>query len=210
MLEIIPLVLGPVGTNSYLVGDTQSKSAVVIDPAWDGKLIFDEAVRGGWQIQQIWITHAHFDHIGGMAALVEAIGTTPKIGLHPAELPMYSMQGGAALFGFQITPGPEPTMRLKHGQMLALGDRAFEVRHCPGHTSGHVVFYCAAERVMFCGDVIFWGGIGRTDLPGGDYGTLIQSIKSQILTLPNNTRLLSGHGGETTVGVERAENPFLV
>jgi hydroxyacylglutathione hydrolase len=109
----------------------------------------------------------------------------------------------------QIDPGPEPTMHLSHGQKLPLGDRLFEVRHTPGHTPGHVVFYCGSEKVVFCGDVIFWGGIGRTDLPGGDYDTLMHSIQSQILSLPNDTRLLSGHGGETTVGYERRENPFL-
>ena len=112
-------------------------------------------------------------------------------------------------FGMRIATGPEPTNHLEHGQILTLGDRAFEVRHCPGHTPGHVVFYCAAEKVLFSGDVIFWGSIGRTDLPGGDYDALIHSIYSQILTLPNETRLLSGHGGETTVGFERRENPFL-
>ena len=209
MLEIIPLVLGPVATNAYLVGDTISHSAVVVDPAWDGELIVEEANRRAWLIEQIWLTHAHFDHIGGIAGVVEGSQAAPKIALHPADLPLYSAQGGAALFGMRIGSTPEPTIRLKHGQNLLLGNHSFEIRHCPGHTPGHVVFYSATEKIMFCGDVIFWGSIGRTDLPGGDYATLIRSIRSQILTLPNETRLLSGHGGETTVGVERRENPFL-
>jgi glyoxylase-like metal-dependent hydrolase (beta-lactamase superfamily II) len=209
MLEIIPLVLGPVGTNAYLVGDPQSRSAVVVDPAWDGELIQEESKRRRWKIEQIWITHAHFDHIGGIAGLVKGFQPTPKIALHPADLPLYSIQGGAAYFGMHIVASPEPTVRLSHGQILSLGNRTFEVRHCPGHTPGHVVFYCALEKVVFCGDVIFWGSIGRTDLPGGDYDMLIHSIYSQILILPNETRLLSGHGGETTVGNERHENPFL-
>ncbi|OGN88514.1 MAG: hypothetical protein A2Y88_00880, partial [Chloroflexi bacterium RBG_13_48_10] len=197
MLEIISLVLGPVGTNAYLLGDPQSRSAVVVDPAWDGEVIQEEAEHHGWHIDQIWLTHAHFDHIGGIAGLIKDIQPAPKIALHPADLPLYSVQGGAALFGMHIDAAPEPTVRLSHGQILKLGERVFEVRHCPGHTPGHVVFYCATEKVMFCGDVIFWGGIGRTDLPGGDYATLIRSIQTQILTLPNETRLLSGHGGET-------------
>jgi glyoxylase-like metal-dependent hydrolase (beta-lactamase superfamily II) len=209
MLEIIPLVLGPVGTNTYLMGDLQSLSSVVVDPAWDGELILEEASRRKWKIEQIWLTHAHFDHIGGIAGLVKDLQPTPKISLHPADFPLYSVQGGAGYFGMRIATGPEPTNHLEHGQILTLGDRAFEVRHCPGHTPGHVVFYCAAEKVLFSGDVIFWGSIGRTDLPGGDYDALIHSIYSQILTLPNETRLLSGHGGETTVGFERRENPFL-
>ncbi len=209
MLEIISLVLGPVGTNTYLIGDPQSRTAVVVDPAWDGDIILEEANRRKWRIQQIWLTHAHFDHIGGMAELVAGIQPMPDIALHPADLPLYSMMGGAAFFGMHIDPGPQPTMHLSHGQKLSLGMQEFEVRHCPGHTPGHVVFYCKSEKLLFCGDVIFWGGIGRTDLPGGDYDTLIRSIRTQILILPYETRLLSGHGGETTVGVERVENPFL-
>jgi hydroxyacylglutathione hydrolase len=209
MLEIIQMVLGPVGTNAYLVGDTKTHEAVVVDPAWDGELIVEKAKRYGWQIQQIWLTHAHFDHIGGIEGIIKGTSSVPKIALHPADQALYSAQGGAALFGMRIGATPEPTVRLKHGQTLTLGDRSFEVRHCPGHTPGHVVFYCAAEKVMFCGDVIFWGSIGRTDLPGGDYDTLMRCIHSQILTLPNDTRLLSGHGGETTVGAERRDNPFL-
>jgi glyoxylase-like metal-dependent hydrolase (beta-lactamase superfamily II) len=209
MLEIIPLVLGPVATNAYLVGETANHIAVVVDPAWDGELIVEEAKRRCWQIEQIWLTHAHFDHIGGIAGVVKNTQPAPKIALHPADLALYAAQGGAALFGMRIAATPEPTVRLKHGQSLMLGNYTFEVRYCPGHTPGHVVFYCAVEKMMFCGDVIFWGSIGRTDLPGGDYDTLMRSIRSQILTLPNETRLLSGHGGETTVGVERRDNPFL-
>ncbi len=210
MLEIVAMVLGPVGTNAYLVGDTSSQSAVVVDPAWDGELIVEEARRRGWSIRQLWLTHAHFDHIGGVAAIVKEVLPPPEIALHPADLGLYSAQGGAALFGMRIDAGPQPTVRLKHGQTLSLGEHTFEVRHCPGHTAGHVVFYCAAEKVLFCGDVIFWGSIGRTDLPGGDFNTLVRSIRENILSLPDGVRLLSGHGGETTVGVERRTNPFLV
>jgi glyoxylase-like metal-dependent hydrolase (beta-lactamase superfamily II) len=209
MLEIIPLVLGPVATNAYLVGEKNSHSAVVIDPAWDGALIADEAKRRGWQIKQIWLTHAHFDHIGGVAALMKSVQPAPSIALHSSDLALYRAQGGAALFGIRVEQSPEPTVPLKHGQMLRLGDRTFEVRHTPGHTPGHVIFYCAAEKLVFCGDVIFWGSIGRTDLPGGSYDTLMQSVHLQILSLANDTRILSGHGGETSVGVERRENPFL-
>lgn len=210
MLEIITMVLGPVATNAYLVGDTVRKRAVVIDPAWDGERIVEEATLRSWQIEQIWLTHAHFDHIGGIAGMVRGMKQEPPIALHPADLPLYAAQGGAALFGMRIGASPEPTMRIEHGQILALGEHSFEVRHTPGHTPGHVVFYCATEKVMFCGDVIFWGSIGRTDLPGGDFNTLMHSIHTQILSLPNETRLLSGHGGETTVGTERRDNPFLI
>jgi glyoxylase-like metal-dependent hydrolase (beta-lactamase superfamily II) len=209
MLEIVTLILGPAATNTYIIGDKNNHEAVVVDPAWDGELISEEARRRSWDIKQIWITHAHFDHIGGVAGLLKSLQVAPQVALHPSDLPLYRVQGGAALFGFHIEQAPEPAVLLKAEQMIRLGERRFEVRHTPGHTPGHVVYYCATEKVAFCGDVIFWGSIGRTDLPGGDYDTLMRSIHTQILSLPNDTRLLSGHGGETTVGIERRENPFL-
>jgi glyoxylase-like metal-dependent hydrolase (beta-lactamase superfamily II) len=209
MLSILTLPLGPVETNAYLVADPASGEAVVIDPAWDGQRILKEARRRGWRITNLWLTHAHFDHLGGAAAVAEGVTPMPPVALHPGDYGLWRVQGGAALFGMEIEPCPEPTVDLSQFIRLHLGDAEFEVRHAPGHTPGHVVFYCAEEGVAFCGDVIFQGSIGRTDLPGGDYGTLIHSIRTQILSLPDDTRLLSGHGPETTVGVERLYNPFL-
>ena len=210
MLEIVSFVLGPVETNTFLISDTQTGEAAVIDPAWSGEVILAEARHRNRRITQIWLTHAHFDHIAGAADIVKAPGMSVVIALHPADLPLWQMQGGAPFFGMHIDPGPEPSASLKHGQLLQLGGYLFEVRHAPGHTPGHVVFYCASEKVVFCGDVIFAGSIGRTDLPGGSYATLIESINAQILSLPDDTRLLSGHGPETSVGDERKWNPFLV
>lgn len=208
-LEIVSFVLGPVETNTYLAADGQSGEAVVIDPAADGKLIANRAAERHWRIAAIWLTHAHFDHLAGAVGVAQAVQPSPPIALHPADLPLWEMQGGAPYFGMHIDPGPRPTISLQHGQILTVGAYQFEVRHAPGHTPGHVIFYCAAERLAFCGDVIFWGSIGRTDLPGGSYQTLLHSIRTQILTLPDETRLLSGHGEETTVGLERRQNPFL-
>jgi len=210
MLDIVSFILGPVQTNAYLVADTDSKEAVVIDPAWDGHIIVDEAIKQGWQIGQIWLTHAHFDHIGGIDAVVKLVNPAPQIALHPKDLPLWRMQGGAPFFGMSVDVGSEPKRVLAHRQILELGNYKFEVRHTPGHTSGHVIFYCQEVAVVFGGDVVFWGSIGRTDLPGGDYNTLMNSIQDQILTLPDETRLLTGHGPETTVGNERINNTFLV
>jgi glyoxylase-like metal-dependent hydrolase (beta-lactamase superfamily II) len=209
MLEFVTLVLGPVQTNAYLVGDGEVKEAVVIDPAWEGELIAKEAGQRGWKIRQMWVTHAHFDHFGGAAGVSRGCNPSPDVAVHPDDLPLWQVGGGAMLFGLQIEAPPQPNVMLAHGQALRIGKYAFEVRHTPGHSPGHVVFYCAEAGVVFCGDVIFRGGIGRTDLPGGDYERLMESIHEQIFSLPDETRLLSGHGPETTVGIEKVYNPFL-
>lgn len=203
------MTLGPVQTNSYIVADLDTKASIVIDPAAEGQRILDEAAHRGWHIGSIWLTHAHFDHLGGAAQVADGSNPPPPVALHPQDYPLWRAQGGALLFGLKIDPGPEPTIDLEHGQILHLGNSRFEVRHAPGHTRGHVMFYCAEQRVLFCGDVIFQGSIGRTDLPGGDYQTLINSIRTWVLSLPDDTRLLTGHGPETTVGLERQYNPFL-
>jgi glyoxylase-like metal-dependent hydrolase (beta-lactamase superfamily II) len=209
MLKISSLTLGLAYTNAYLIADSESKEAVAIDPAWDGHLILAEAAKNAWDIKQVWITHAHFDHFGGIAALLEGLDPQPSVALHPDDLPLWQAQGGAPIFGMRLDPVPEPTVELSHGQELKLGPYAFEVRFAPGHTIGHVMFYCASEGLLFSGDVVFQGSVGRTDLPGGDYNTLMNSIQTQVLTLPDETRVLSGHGPATTVGVERKTNPFL-
>jgi glyoxylase-like metal-dependent hydrolase (beta-lactamase superfamily II) len=209
MLSIVTFTLGLVETNTYLAADAESGEAAVIDPADRGEMIVSEAEKRGWRIANIWLTHAHFDHIAGSAGVADRTSPPPPVALHPDDYTLWRFQGGAPLFGMRIDPGPEPTIDLRHGQVLHLGQNQLEVRHAPGHTRGHVMFYCAAEKVMFCGDVIFQGSIGRTDLPDGNFDTLITSIREQVLTLPDATRLLPGHGPETTVGTERKYNPFL-
>ncbi len=227
MLEIVTFTLGPAQTNAYLIADSDSSDAAVIDPSWDGELILSEAQKRGWRIAHLWYTHAHFDHIGGAAAIADALNPLPLVALHPDDHVLWRAGGGGAYFGLDIDPGPEPTIDLYHGQILRLGNIQFEVRYTPGHTKGHCVFYVAdlrAERretgvrpversrsagICFCGDLIFQNSVGRTDFPGGDWDTLVNSIKTQIFTLPDETRLLSGHGPETTVGQEKQFNPFV-
>jgi hydroxyacylglutathione hydrolase len=209
MLKINPMQLGPVMTNAYLVGDSDTKEAVVIDPAWDGEHILARAEKEGWRITQVWVTHAHFDHIGGTKAIVDGLQPPPSVALHPGDLPLWRAKGGAAYFGIPFESSAEPGVSLAHGDLLTLGNHPAEVRHAPGHTPGHVMFYFPEDGVLFSGDVIFQDSVGRTDLPGGDWNTLLNSICQQVLTLPDETRILSGHGPETTVGVERAVNPFL-
>ncbi|MCI0552372.1 MAG: MBL fold metallo-hydrolase [Anaerolineae bacterium] len=213
MLEIVSFTLGPAQTNAYLVADSETKEAVVIDPAWDGHVILDAAQKRGWRIGHLWYTHAHFDHIGGAGAIADALNPLPLVALHPNDHVLWRAGGGGAFFGFDIDPGPEPTIDFYHGQILRLGNVEFEIRFTPGHTPGHCILYVADtganQSVCFCGDLIFAGSVGRTDLPGGDWNTLVKSIKEQIFTLPDETRLLSGHGPETTVGEEKRGNPFV-
>jgi glyoxylase-like metal-dependent hydrolase (beta-lactamase superfamily II) len=225
MLEIVTFTLGPAQTNAYLVADSETKDAAVIDPAWDGHIILEEAQRRGWRIAHLWYTHAHFDHIGGAGAIADALNPLPLVALHPNDHVLWRAGGGGAFFGFDIDPGPEPTIDLGQGQTLRLGNVEFEVRFTPGHTPGHCVLYVANPRastpgqtitdpllsagVCFCGDVIFAGSVGRTDLPGASWEQLEHSIRTQIFTLPDDTRLLSGHGPETTVGEEKVSNPFV-
>jgi glyoxylase-like metal-dependent hydrolase (beta-lactamase superfamily II) len=209
MLEIVSFSLGPAQTNAYLVADAGTQEAAVIDPAWDGHVILQAAQKRGWRIGHLWYTHAHFDHIGGAAAIADALNPLPLVALHPDDHVLWRAGGGGAFFGFQIDPGPEPTIDFEHGMKLRLGSVDFEVRFTPGHTPGHCILYVPSARTCFCGDLIFSGSVGRTDLPGGDWDTLVKSIRDHIFTLPDDTRLLSGHGPETTVGEEKRSNPFV-
>ncbi len=208
-LEIVSFKLGPVATNAYLVADSDSGVAAVIDPAWDGPIILAEAERRKWRIAHLWYTHAHFDHIGGAGAIADALNPLPLVALHPADHDLWKAGGGGGAFGFNIDPGPEPTIDFTQGQTLFLGNNILEIRHTPGHTPGHVIIYCAQAGVCFCGDLIFSGSVGRTDLPGSSWDSLEKSIQTQVYSLPDETRLLSGHGRETSVGKEKRTNPFV-
>jgi glyoxylase-like metal-dependent hydrolase (beta-lactamase superfamily II) len=201
-LDIVTFELGEMANNTYLVGDPDSGQAVVIDPSFESEVVLEEAARRGWQMTAVWLTHAHFDHIAGVRRLVDAFQPPLPVGLHPGDFPLLRQSGGSRLFGIQVDPVPPPSIHFDHGQTLLIGQEAVEVRHTPGHTPGHVVIYSASSGVVFCGDLIFYHGVGRTDLPGGDYQTLLHSLHTQIFTLPPETRLLSGHGPETTVREE--------
>lgn len=208
-LNILEFVLGPLENNTYLAADENSGEAVVIDPASGSRVIAQEAASRGWNIKAVWLTHAHFDHIAGINELLRELKPPVAIALHPDDQPLYRMNGGASLFGVDLEPAPLPSQSFFDGQVLQIGDTAITVHHTPGHTTGHVVFHAAEAGTVFCGDLIFYHGVGRTDLPGGSHSLLLRSIRQKIFQLPPATRLLSGHGPETTVQEEIANNPFL-
>ena len=201
------LSLGAIGTNCYLVGCEQTKEGVVIDPGDEANVILREIQATELTIKFILNTHAHFDHILANGPMVQATGA--PLALHPLDLPLLRANGGAALFGIEVPPSPEPTIELAEGDTISFGNHTLEVLFTPGHTPGHVSFYEAKAGIIFDGDVLFAGGIGRTDLPGGNYETLMRTITQKLMVLPDETVVYSGHGPMTTIGQERASNPWL-
>lgn len=205
-LEIIAIPNGVFQENCYLVGEAGSSDVVIVDPGEEAHRFLEEARARSRNISAIWLTHAHIDHILGVGAVQQATGA--PVHLHPADRPIYdNLVAQGQLFGFDLTPAPPPDAELRHGQRLALGAVELEVRHLPGHSPGHVVF--VGPGVVLGGDVLFQGSIGRTDLMGGDLPTLLAGIRAQLFSLPDDTIVYPGHGPTTTIGRERATNPFL-
>ncbi len=204
---IVTLPVGLLRTNCYIVGCEETKEGAVIDPGGHPQRILAEIERRGLAIRYVLNTHAHFDHIDANGPIVEATGAT--LALHPADLPLLKAAGGAALFGLPATPGPLPDLELGDGDELAVGALRFRVLHTPGHTPGHVCFYEAAQGVLFDGDVLFYRGVGRADLPGGSRQQLQDSIRRVLFALPDETVVYSGHGPATTIGEEKRLNPWL-
>lgn len=200
----------PVGmnrTNCYIVGCEETREGGVIDPGGEGERLVREIGRAGLDILYVLITHAHFDHIGAIADLIEATGA--QLAVHPRERSLLESGGGAAWWGLELEPGPSPDIALSDGQSIQVGDLRFQVLLTPGHSPGSVTFYEADEGVAFDGDLLFANGIGRADLPGGDRDTLMRSIREVLFTLPDDTAIYPGHGPRTTVGQEKRSNPWV-
>ena len=209
-LHVLPVT--PFAQNCSVLIAPQGE-AVVIDPGGDVPAILRLLTERRARVQEIWLTHGHFDHVGGAADLKEALGgTVPVLGPHRDDAWLVeNVEEQAAFFGLaDAGRSITPDRWLEEGDVLKLGVARFGVRHCPGHTPGHVVFVDATHRIGFVGDVLFAGSIGRTDFPGGDHATLLASIRDKLLSLPDDFRFVPGHGPASTIGHEKRSNPFLV
>ncbi len=195
--------------NCSIVWCDETMKAAIIDPGGDLDRLLGEVERLGVTLEQIWLTHAHIDHAGGTAELAARLGL-PIIGPHPGDqfwidgLPQQSQ-----MFGFPRAEAFTPTRWLHDGDTVSLGAQSLNVRHCPGHTPGHVVFHSPEIDRAFVGDVLFAGSIGRTDFPQGDYDQLIASITQRLWPMGDQTVFIPGHGPESTFGRERAANPYV-
>lgn len=202
-----------------VVGCPETRRAVCIDPGDDAERIVAALERHGLQLQAIALTHAHMDHVGGVAAL-KRLRPAAEIVLHERDEPLYYglpqqpawigvPRAQWRALGFEYDEPPPVERRWQDGEVYEVGALSFRVLHCPGHTPGHVVLFEPTERVVFVGDCLFAGSIGRTDLPGGSYEQLLDSITTKIIPLGDDVAVYSGHGARTTVGTERQTNPFL-
>jgi hydroxyacylglutathione hydrolase len=203
------LEVGPYMSNCYIVGSEKTKDGMIVDPGAEAGRILEEVQDAGLSIKIIVVTHMHADHIGALAKIKEA--TKAPFAVHEAEASKGYIDGASAMLS-AITGRPSsgiPTVdkKLKDGDKLDIGDLHFTVLHTPGHSPGGICL--SGPGVVFCGDTLFNFSIGRTDFPGGDYDQIIDSIQKKIMVLPNETKVYSGHGPATTVGVERKANPFL-
>ena len=205
-MRIVQIPNGQFIENCYLVVDEQSRECAIVDPGEETGLILHKLAATGAKPVAIWLTHAHIDHVLGVPRVAAETGA--PVWLHAADRPLYdAVPEQAAWFGLEAPALPPPDRTWAHGETVRVGTVVFRVRHTPGHSPGSVSL--VGPGVVLGGDVLFAGSIGRTDLPGGDFDTLIASIERELLSLPDATIVYSGHGPETTVGRERRANPFL-
>lgn len=204
--EIIPV--GPLQCNCSIVGDEQTHEAMVIDPGADINVVMRIVQQHQLTVKQIIVTHAHIDHVGGAMQLKQLTGAPILLNENDsALLKMLDVQ--AAWLGMQLVPKVEIDVSLTSGDKVKVGSLEADVLHTPGHTQGSICLLFAPQKTLIAGDTLFAGSIGRTDLPGGNPQQIIRSIHGMLLPLPDETRVIAGHGPETTIGEERESNPFL-
>lgn len=211
-LQILQLSVGALDVNCYVL--LVNGAAVVVDPGEEGDRIASELRARGAALHAVWLTHAHFDHVGGITALLAnrppgGPSTVPVL-LHPADqVLLENAVAAAARWSIHIEAPPLDTLPLEHGQVLELGGVKVTALHTPGHAPGHCAFHIPAYGAVLSGDALFKGSVGRTDLPLADERQLLDSIHRELLSLPDDTAVLPGHGPSTTIGAERYGNPFL-
>jgi glyoxylase-like metal-dependent hydrolase (beta-lactamase superfamily II) len=206
--QIIPVT--PLEQNATLLWDDKSGTGAVVDPGGDLDLILSAAEAQGVRLEKILITHAHIDHAGGAGELARRLGIPIEGPQREDRFWIVALTEQARMFDFPPAEPFEPARWLAQGDRVTVGGETLEVRHCPGHTPGHVIFYHPGERLAIVGDVLFRGGIGRTDFPRGDHAILLRSIREQLLSLGDDVAFIPGHGPMSTMGHERQSNPFLV
>ncbi len=200
------LTVGPIMANCYILGCERTREAAVIDPGDETDKILMSLASEKLTLKHILNTHGHFDHVGGNRRLKEATGADLQI--HAADAAMLAdLSNSAAAFGLSAQNSPPPDRTLGEGDSVTFGDIVLTVLHTPGHTPGGISFH--TDRCVFVGDALFYGSIGRTDFPGGDYDTLIASIRTKLFTLDDDTTVYTGHGPATTIGQEKRSNPFV-
>lgn len=206
-IQMIPVT--PFQQNAALLWDDVSREAVLTDVGGEAERLLSAVSQHQLKLQAIWLTHGHLDHASGVADLTEQ-QSVPVLGPHQSDdYWLQALPEITANYGFPVSKPLTPTRWLEDGDELSVGEHKFIVYHIPGHTPGHVVFYSQANNLLIAGDVLFRESIGRTDFPGGNHADLIHGIQSKLLTLPDSTRVLPGHGPMTTIGHEKLHNPYL-
>ena len=200
---------GPLDNNMILLFDEESKQGVIFDPSFDPDQMLQVVTDQKIAVDSILFTHGHFDHFAGLAYLLAKLTPTPKVGLHKSDLKIWQEGGGSVHFRIPIDLPPDPDLMLEHGQKIPIGKFEIQVRHTPGHSPGSVIFYIPSLSTAVVGDLIFKQGIGRTDLDGGSFPELVNSISTQVFSLPAQTVLIPGHGPNTTVADEQKYNPYV-
>jgi hydroxyacylglutathione hydrolase len=205
-LIIKELVVGPLMANCFICGCSKTKEAVVIDPGGDADTILLSLADAKLKVKYIINTHGHFDHVSANGKMKDATGA--DILIHPLDAPMLEkLSSNAAFFGVSVENSPPCDQTLEEGDTVSFGDVTLKVIHTPGHTPGGISLY--TNGVVFVGDTLFAGSIGRTDFPGGNFNTLISSIKTKLFNMKDDIRVFSGHGPETSIGIEKRHNPFV-
>ncbi|PKN99030.1 MAG: hypothetical protein CVU42_09180 [Chloroflexi bacterium HGW-Chloroflexi-4] len=201
---------GQLSNNVVILSDPDTKETIVVDPSYEPEMVLDYIIDKELKVKMILLTHGHFDHFAGVNYLINMLPEKLQIAMHRNDLELLRDGGGSKEFHMPVLPPDEPDFFLEDKMELELADAIIQVRLAPGHSAGSVILYIPDAKTAICGDVIFYHGIGRTDLIGGNHETLINSIQTQVLTLPPETRLIPGHGQESTVIEEILHNPFLV